>query len=181
MFQGSKRDHWRVLLWGHVPHDRIWSPTEAQRPALGFPAESPLVTGSRPAYPGEALGLPESGPGSLAPMGRRVAALLIDWLIAYGLALLFLGLGVIKIELLSTVILVIWFLLGLLSVRLFGFTPGQLTLGLGVVSVAGGGTAGIGRLAVRGLLLALVVPALFTDWDGRGIHDRATGTAVVRR
>lgn len=138
------------------------------------------MTGSRPAYPGEALGLPEGGAGSLAPMGRRVAALVIDWLIAYGLALLALGLGAIKIDMLSTAILVIWLLLGLVSVRLFGFTPGQLALGLGVVSVAGG-TVGIGRLAARGLLLALVVPALFTDWDGRGVHDRATGTAVVRR
>ncbi|WP_108637970.1 RDD family protein [Mycobacterium rhizamassiliense] len=140
-----------------------------------------MMAESRPAYPGEALGLPEGGAGSLAPMGRRVGALLIDWLISYGLALLALGVGAFKIDMLSTAILVIWFLLGVLSVRLFGFTPGQLALGLGVVSVAGGGTVGLGRLAARGLLLALVVPALFTDWDGRGIHDRATGTAVVRR
>jgi uncharacterized RDD family membrane protein YckC len=139
------------------------------------------MAGSRSAYPGEALGLPESGAGSLAPMGRRVAALVIDWLIAYGLAALALALGALKIDMLSTAILVIWFVLGVLSVRLFGFTPGQLALGLAVVSVAGGGTVGIGRLAARGLLLALVVPALFADWDGRGVHDRATGTAVVRR
>ncbi|SPM42158.1 Uncharacterized membrane protein YckC, RDD family [Mycobacterium numidiamassiliense] len=138
------------------------------------------MTGSKPAYPGEALGLPESGPGSLAPMGRRVAALVIDWLISYGLALLALGLGGIRTQMLSTAILVIWLLLGLVSVRLFGFTPGQFALGLTVVSVDGR-AAGIGRLAVRGLLLALVVPALFTDWDGRGLHDRVTGTAVVRR
>jgi uncharacterized RDD family membrane protein YckC len=131
-------------------------------------------------YPGEALGLPESGPGSLAPTGRRVAALIIDWMIAYGIALLALGLGGIKTEMLSTAILVIWFLLGLVSVRLFGFTPGQLALRLTVVSVDGR-PAGVGRLAVRGLLLSLVVPALFTDWDGRGLHDRVTGTAVVRR
>ena len=40
--------------------------------------------------------MPESGPGSLAPMGRRVVALLIDWLISYGLALLALGFGAIS-------------------------------------------------------------------------------------
>jgi hypothetical protein len=67
---------------------------------------------SQPAYPGETLGLPESGPGSLAPMGRRLAALFVDWLIAYGLALLALGLGAISTNMLSTAILVIWFLLG---------------------------------------------------------------------
>jgi uncharacterized RDD family membrane protein YckC len=134
---------------------------------------------SRPTYPGETLGLPESGPGSLAPMGRRLAALLIDWLISYGLAALALGFGVISIEVLSTAVLVIWFLLGAVAVRLFGFTPGQLVLGLGVVPVDS--RLGIGRISVRGLLIGLVIPPLFTDWDGRGIHDRVTHTAVVRR
>jgi len=125
--------------------------------------------------------LPEGGTGSLAPMGRRVVALLIDWLLSYGLALLAMGFGVITKEMLSTAILVIWLLLGLVFVRLFGFTPGQLALGLRVVSVGGRVPVGIGRLAVRGLLLALVVPALFSDWDGRGLHDRVSNTAVVRR
>jgi uncharacterized RDD family membrane protein YckC len=114
-------------------------------------------------------------------MGRRVLALLIDWLLSYGLALLAMVFGVITKEMLSTAILVIWLLLGLVFVRLFGFTPGQLALGLGVVSVGGRAPVGVGRLAVRGLLLALVVPALFSDWDGRGLHDRLSNTAVVRR
>ncbi|OOK67959.1 putative conserved membrane protein [Mycobacterium kansasii] len=39
----------------------------------------------------------------------------------------------------------------------------------------------MGRLVARGLLIALVIPPLFTDSDGRGLHDRLTGTAVVRR
>ena len=138
-----------------------------------------MTAESRPTYPGETLGLPESGPGSLAPMGRRLAALLIDWLISYGLAALALGFGVISIEVLPTAVLVIWFLLGAVAVRLFGFTPGQLVLGLGVVAVDG--RLGIGRISVRGLLIGLVIPPLFTDWDGRGIHDRVSHTAVVRR
>ena len=138
-----------------------------------------MTAESRRTYPGETLGLPESGPGSLAPMGRRLAALLIDWLISYGLAALALGFGVISIEVLPTAVLVIWFLLGAVAVRLFGFTPGQLVLGLGVVPVDG--RLGIGRISVRGLLIGLVIPPLFTDWDGRGIHDRVTRTAVVRR
>jgi uncharacterized RDD family membrane protein YckC len=138
-------------------------------------AESP--TG----YPGETLGFPRTGPGSLAPMGRRLGALLIDWLMAYGLALLGLGFGAWSKAMLSTVVLVIWLLLGAAAVRLFGFTPGQLVLGLAVVSADGRLSVGIGRVVARGLLIALVVPPLFTDSDGRGIHDRITGTAVVRR
>jgi uncharacterized RDD family membrane protein YckC len=125
--------------------------------------------------------LPESGPGSLAPMGRRVVGLLIDWLISYGLALLALGAGAISKAMLSTAILVIWLLLGVVAVRLFGFTPGQLALGLQVAAVDGRVPVGVGRLAVRGLLIGVVIPPLFVDSDGRGLQDRVTGTAVVRR
>jgi uncharacterized RDD family membrane protein YckC len=140
-----------------------------------------MTAGSQPGYPGETLGLPQSGPGSLAPMGRRLLALLIDWLISYGLALLVQGVGVIPQTALSTAILVIWLLLGVVSVRLFGFTPGQLALGLQVAAVDGRVPVGLGRLTVRGLLIALVVPALFVDSDGRGLQDQVTRTAVVRR
>ncbi|BBX61998.1 RDD family protein [Mycobacterium saskatchewanense] len=140
-----------------------------------------MTQGARSAYPGERLGLPERGPGSLAPMGRRLAALMIDWLIAYGLAALAERFGALSEHMLSTAVLVIWLVLGVVAVRLFSFTPGQLALRLQVVAVDGRAPVGVGRLVVRGLLLALVVPALFTDWDGRGIHDRVSGTAVVRR
>lgn len=136
---------------------------------------------SRPTYPGEALGLPECGPGSLASTGRRLAALLIDWLIAGGLALLAFSLGAISFQWVNTAQFVIWLVLGVAEVRLFGFTPGQLAMGIGVIAVDGTARVGIGRAVVRGLLVGLVVPPLFTDWDGRGLHDRVTGTAVVRR
>ena len=125
--------------------------------------------------------MPERGPGSLAPMGRRLAALMIDWLISYGLAALAMAFGVFSERTLATAVLVIWFLLGLVAVRLFSFTPGQLALGLQVVAVDGRVPVGIGRVAVRGLLVGTVIPALFTDYDGRGLQDRVTGTAVVRR
>jgi RDD family len=82
---------------------------------------------------------------------------------------------------LSTAVLVVWFVIGVVSVRLFGFTPGQLALGLMVISVDDRQHVGIGRAAVRGLLIALVVPPLFADSDGRGLQDRLTATAVVRR
>ena len=125
--------------------------------------------------------MPERGPGSLAPMGRRLGALMIDWLISYGLAALCLRFGVFSEHALSTAVLVVWFLLGVVSVRLFGFTPGQLALGLQVVTTDGRLHVGAGRAIVRGVLVGTVVPALFTDWDGRGLQDRLSATAVVRR
>lgn len=136
-------------------------------------------------YPGEALGLPARGPGSLAGMGRRLLALAVDWLVGYGLAGLGVAFGAISTAMLSTAVLLIWLALGVVALRLFGFTPGQLALGLRVAPVgpADQRDAGVGlvRAAVRGLLIALVIPPLFTDADGRGLQDRATNTAVVRR
>lgn len=132
-------------------------------------------------YPGQRLGLPKTGPRSLARMGRRIGALLIDWFIAYGLAALGMTFGLVSMATLSTAVLVVWFVLGALSVRLFGFTPGQLACGLLVVPVDGREHVGIGRAVVRGLLIALVIPAVVTDSDLRGLQDRATNTAVVRR
>jgi hypothetical protein len=114
-------------------------------------------------------------------MGRRIGALLIDWLIAYGLAGLILSSGLISLQVLSTAVMVIWFVIGAASVRLFGFTPGQYALGLIVIPVDNRQHVGLGRALVRGLLIALVVPPLFTDSDLRGLHDRLTNTAVVRR
>jgi hypothetical protein len=132
-------------------------------------------------YPGERLGLPESGPGSLARTGRRVGALFIDWLVAYGLAGLALASGLISFASLSTAVMVVWIVLGTVAVRLFSFTPGQLALGLVVAGTDGRDKVGIGRALVRVLLIALVIPPLVTDSDLRGLHDRLTFTAVLRR
>ena len=114
-------------------------------------------------------------------MGRRIAALFVDWLIAYGMAALAMSIGWISLPMLSTAVLLIWFVLGALSVRLFGFTPGQFALGLIVVPVDNRLHVGLGRALVRGFLIALVIPPLITDADLRGLHDRLTNTAVVRR
>lgn len=154
---------------------------------IGSWLSGPQSVGRPDGYPGERLGLPADGPGSLAGLGRRAAALMVDWFIAVGLAGLALSMGLMS----SSQFLYgdtsrfaatgIWFVLGVLSVRFFGFTPGQYALGLRVASVDNRMHVGTGRAALRCLLIALVVPALFTDTDGRGIQDRLTATAVVRR
>ena len=148
---------------------------------IGSWLSGPQSLGSNDGSPGQRLGLPSDGPGSLAGLGRRMAALLVDWLIAYGLAGLVLAAGLVSTSFLATAVLLIWFFLGVVSVRLFGFTSGQYLLGLRVASVDNRLHVGSGRAIVRGLLIALVIPALFTDSDGRGFSDRLTATAVVRR
>ncbi|MGZ8180289.1 RDD family protein [Williamsia sp. SKLECPSW1] len=129
------------------------------------------------AWRGEKLGLPESGPGSLAPSWPRVLALFVDWVMCYGVSLLFVGF---LSQTLSTVVLGIWFVVGVLTVTLFSFTPGQFVVGMRVVRVDGGGRVGVVRAFFRQLLIVFIVPPLVNDPDGRGLHDRATGTALVR-
>jgi uncharacterized RDD family membrane protein YckC len=153
----------------------------ARATASWLSGPEPAQSGPGSGYPGERLGLPQTGPGSLVGFGRRIGALVVDWLIAYGLAALGLWSGLYGNAALGTAVLAVWWVLGVLAVRLFGFTPGQFAFGLTVASVNGRRHVGIGRAAVRGLLIALVVPPLFTDSDGRGLHDLFTGTAVVRR
>ena len=41
-------------------------------------------------------------------------------------------------------------------------------------------TAGLRAAAPRFVLLCLLIPALISDRDGRGLHDQAAGTVVVR-
>ena len=141
----------------------------------------PAASGGGFGYPGERLGLPPTGSGSLVGFGRRIGALTLDWLIAYGLAALGVSVGGYSAAVLSTAVLGVWLVLGVLAVRLFGFTPGQFVLGLMVAPVGRRRHVGLAPAVVRGVLIALVVPPLFTDSDGRGLHDRITGTAVVRR
>ncbi|QIP86841.1 RDD family protein [Streptomyces sp. Tu 2975] len=128
-------------------------------------------------YRGQRLGLPEHGPGSVAPLGRRFGALFIDWglcfLIAYGL---FAG-G--DQQAAGNWALGILLLLGILTVGTVGFTPGKRFLGLRVVSENGGRLA-FGWAVVRTVLLCLAIPALVWDRDGRGLHDRLARAVQVR-
>jgi uncharacterized RDD family membrane protein YckC len=152
--------------------------------SLGSWLSGPSQSDARSSFPGERLGLPERGPGSIARFGRRIGALLVDWLIGYGLAGLAMQAGLISFGMLSTAVLGVWLVMGVVAVRLFGFSAGQYLLGLKVVSVdergVGGGVA-LGRALLRGALIVFVIPALFTDADHRGLHDLASKTAVVRR
>jgi uncharacterized RDD family membrane protein YckC len=128
-------------------------------------------------YRGEQLGLPEHGPGSIARPGRRMGALAVDWglclLIAYGL----LTDGYDQAT--GNWALLVFFVVGVLTVGSVGFTPGKRLLGLRVVA-EGGGRLNPLRVLLRTALLCVAVPALIWDRDGRGLHDRLARTIEVR-
>jgi uncharacterized RDD family membrane protein YckC len=66
------------------------------------------------------------------------------------------------------------------TVGLFGITPGQAALGIRVVPLRAGG-AFVGLWAIpRTVLIFLIVPPLLLDANGRGLHDRLCRTVVLR-
>jgi uncharacterized RDD family membrane protein YckC len=132
---------------------------------------APSPAGDTAAYPGQRLGLPERGPGSVASMPRRVLALFIDWLlcmvIAYGFwRNQFWTIAVFAVEV-------------YMLTALTGFTVGKRLVGIRAMRI-GGGPIGFRWSLVRTAILLTVIPPLLTDRDLRGLHDRAADTIVVR-
>jgi uncharacterized RDD family membrane protein YckC len=107
-------------------------------------------------------------------LSRRFLALLVDWLLCLLIAGLFADPRRVAWPPVAVLILEYAFFVGL-----FRQTPGMWLLRIRCVSVADGAPIGVLRGALRGLLLALVLPALIMDRDGRGLHDRAAGSIVL--
>ncbi|MFC7751838.1 RDD family protein [Tsukamurella soli] len=139
-------------------------------------ASAAMPSGVHPEYKGADIGLPRSGVGAVGSTGQRVLALFIDW-IACGLIVLAFA----SFESQSLWTLGLWLLVGVLTVTLFGFTPGQYFAGLRVARIEGPTVrVGFVRALARGVLIVFLVPPLLQDGDGRGMQDRATGTVLVR-
>ena len=140
--------------------------------------------GSENTYPGERLGRPESGSGSIARLGRRVAALAIDYAAATLVAVAFLGYDQSALpeeagaSLFSPMI--VFAAVQLLFLPTLGASPGHWIMGLRL-TLLHGGWVGLWRPIVRTALLVLVIPAVIFDADQRGLHDKAAGTVLIRR
>jgi uncharacterized RDD family membrane protein YckC len=122
-------------------------------------------------YPGEKLGLPRDGPGSVAGLGRRLLALLIDWLLCLVISLWAIHSGAWTLPIFA----VQDYLLSAFA----GMTIGKRLLGIRLMRVDGH-PIGFGWALLRTLLLLTVIPPLITDHDLRGLHDRAANAVVVR-
>ena len=133
-------------------------------------------------WPGARLGLPESGPRSVARFGRRLGAIAIDWGISLLIAVVFFHYDLGGRTKASDVWLVpsIFAVLQVVFIALVSGSIGHLILGMRVVPIVPK-WVGVWRPAVRTVLLCLLIPAFITDRDQRGLHDRAAGTVLVRR
>lgn len=132
-------------------------------------------------WPGQRLGLPESGPGSVVGFGPRLGAVLVDLAVATLIGRL-INTFIADPDFASRQGASVGALLLMYALLLptAGQTFGMRLVRLRVVRVPGGGLLSVGRAASRGVLVILTIPALFTDRDQRGWHDKAVGSAIVR-
>jgi uncharacterized RDD family membrane protein YckC len=106
-------------------------------------------------WPGRRLGLPQSGPRSIARLGRRSGAILIDW----GASVL-ISVAFFRYDPIAT--LVIFAVEQAVFLLIVGGSPGHLIFGMRVVP-AKGGPLGLWQPFLRTILLCLVIPAVI--WD----------------
>jgi uncharacterized RDD family membrane protein YckC len=125
-------------------------------------------------YPGERLGRPATGRGSVGRPARRLVGIVVDWVICLLVARTFFA------DLPPSVapLLVLLVEHGLL-VGTAGGSIGHRIAGLRIETVAGERPSPPKAL-IRSLLLCLAIPALIWDADQRGLHDKAAGTLVAR-
>jgi uncharacterized RDD family membrane protein YckC len=135
-------------------------------------AETGAAAAETQEWRGQRLGLPRNGAGSVAGFGRRIVALVVDWLPCTALAQLL-------TENPAWSALVFFALLTVASVAIFGRTPGHAVAGIRVATLDGG-IPSLGAAVVRTALICLaLIPAVIYNVDGRGLHDRAAGTVVL--
>lgn len=128
-------------------------------------------------WPGERLGLPEKGPRSVGRFGRRLVAILIDWMSALLIArLLFPS---VDNQVLSAWALLVFIVLQVVFIPTIGGSIGHRICGMRIVTLTGQ-WVGLWRPVVRTLLLAAIVPLLVWDSDQRAFHDKVAGTVLIR-
>ncbi|MFC8847598.1 MULTISPECIES: RDD family protein [unclassified Micromonospora] len=118
---------------------------------------------------------PAADPAFAPPtLGRRFGALVIDWVLCLLVSNFFADPVRDGWAPVAVLIVEYGFFLGL-----FAQTPGMYVTRIRCLSWADGGRIGLARALLRGLLLALVVPALIMDEHRRGLHDRLTGSVIA--
>jgi uncharacterized RDD family membrane protein YckC len=133
-------------------------------------------------YPGQRLGLPEHGAGSVASMGKRFLAFVIDCLVAALITALFTHPHLTdpaSMQAQNYWSLLAWLLIAVVGTSFFGVTVGMALLRIRVARIDGKAMVGPLRALPRAVLVALIVPAVIWNTDYRGLHDRLAGTIVV--
>ncbi|WP_421084592.1 RDD family protein [Rothia nasimurium] len=131
-------------------------------------------------YPGQGMGRPQSGPGSIARPMRRLLAFCCDWFLVAGLFWLLkqsVLAGIDSVTFDVSQILVFWLYM-VACVGFMGHTVGHLVFGMQVQRLDGQ-PAGWMSAGIRQSLVMLVLPVVIMDANQRGLHDQARHTILV--
>ena len=142
--------------------------------------KDPAATQDEP-YPGQSLGLPETGRGSLASWRARIAALLIDWAASMALAVFMFGTGVLRESgWQSWMVMAIFFVESSVLVGLAGGSFGMILARIGVARLDHQ-PIGLLRAIARQAMICLVIPTVVIGAERRALNDLVLGTVVINR
>ncbi len=112
--------------------------------------------------------------------GRRMGALALDWLACMSIVGALSG-GLFAVDPLRPLwIFLLFFAQMWIFTALKGGTLGHHLFGMKVVRFEEGGPLSIGQALIRTILVMLVVTAVTFDENGRGIHERLSGSVLTR-
>ena len=113
-------------------------------------------------------------------LGRRFAALMVDWLACYFIVTASTGgVGAMAPNRSLSVLALFFVEIAILS-ALQGATLGHRLFGIRITRFADGGAISPVQALIRSALLVTVIFAITFDENGRGIHERLSGSVLTR-
>lgn len=112
-------------------------------------------------------------------LGRRLAAITLDWLACYAIVAALSG-GIGHMSGFKPEVLLLFFAEVWVLTALTGSSLGQRIFGLKVVRFVDSGAISVKAALLRTFFLVLVVTAVTYDENGRGIHERISKTVLIR-
>ena len=113
-------------------------------------------------------------------LGRRMSALMVDWLACYFIVAASAGgIGQMAPNRSWTVLALFFAEIAILS-ALQGASLGHRIFGIRIIRFADGGAITPVQALIRSALLITVIFAITFDQDGRGLHERFSGTVLTR-
>ena len=113
-------------------------------------------------------------------LGRRFAALMVDWLACYFIVTASTGgVGAMAPNRSLSVLGLFFVEIAILS-ALQGATLGHRLFGIRIIRFADGGAISPVQALIRSALLVTVIFAVTFDENGRGIHERLSGSVLTR-
>lgn len=113
-------------------------------------------------------------------LGRRMSALMVDWLACYFIVAASAGgIGQMAPNRSWTVLALFFAEIAILS-ALQGATLGHRVFGIKIIRFADGGAVTPVQALIRSALLVTVIFAITFDENGRGLHERFSGTVLTR-